>query len=174
VHYANRSIVLIGFMGTGKSSVGQLLANKLGWPIFDTDKMVAKVCGMPINRIFAETGEERFRDEESAALERIDGSQRSVIVTGGGVVLRTGNIALLRTLGRIVCLNADREALLKRLGDQLDRPLLKSADPVARIDQLLLERGPLYEEAAEFSIDTSNSAPEEVVEKICHALAHAG
>jgi shikimate dehydrogenase len=64
--------------------------------------------------------------------------------------------------------------LLKRLGDQLDRPLLKSADPVARIDQLLLERGPLYEEAAEFSIDTSNSAPEEVVEKICHALAHAG
>jgi|SRR5262245_19311531 len=161
-------------MGTGKSSVGQLLANKLGWPIFDTDQMVAKVCGMPISRIFAEMGEERFRTEESAALERIDGSQRSIIVTGGGVVLRPGNVALLRTLGRIVCLKAEREVLLKRLGDQLDRPLLKSTDPVARINQLLRERGPLYEETAEFSIDTSNLAPEEVVRKICHVLAQAG
>lgn len=161
-------------MGTGKTSVGQMLANKLGWPIFDTDKMVAKVCGMPISRIFAEMGEERFRTEESAVLERIDSLQQSVIVTGGGVVLRPGNIALLRNLGRIVCLKANQNVLLERLGDQLDRPLLKSVDPVAGIDKLLLERTPLYEEAAEFNIDTSNLAPEEVVEKICHVLTHFG
>ena len=99
MHAADRSIVLIGFMGTGKSSVGRRLASVTGWPRFDTDQMIATALGMSITKIFARLGEEEFREQESRALDKLDSKQLSIIVTGGGVVLRPRNIARLHELG---------------------------------------------------------------------------
>ena len=111
VSSANRSIVLIGFMGTGKSAVGRLLASQKGWPRFDTDEMIATAFKMPISEIFARLGEERFREEETALLEKLEVVQPSIIVTGGGAVMRPKNVTRLRELGRVVCLTADPPTL---------------------------------------------------------------
>jgi shikimate kinase len=109
---ADRSIVLIGFMGTGKSSVGRRLATRRGWPNLDTDAMIATSLGMRITEIFDRIGQEQFRAKESAILEEIDTAQPAVIVTGGGAILRPGNVARLRELGTVVCLTADLDTLL--------------------------------------------------------------
>src|SRR5882672_1305827 len=103
----DRSIVLIGFMGTGKSAVGRLLASQEAWPRFDTDEMIATALRMPISEIFLRLGEELFREEETAVLEKLTVVQPSIIVTGGGAVMRPKNVARLRELGSIVCLTAN-------------------------------------------------------------------
>lgn len=142
-------------MGSGKSSVGRLLAPELGWPRFDTDELVRAELGMPIPAIFAQLGEEHFRTAESAVLARIDPAELAVIVTGGGVVLRAENVRRLRELGTVVWLTASLEVLQERLGRRKDRPLLQTLDPAATIAALHGQRQKLYEEAADFTIDTS-------------------
>src|SRR2546430_2120073 len=97
-----RSMVLIGFMGAGKTSVGKRLARWLGWCYFDTDEMIEKKLGMSISKIFAQLGEARFRREESLLLRQIKTDAPAIIVTGGGIVLRRGNVRRLRQLGNIV------------------------------------------------------------------------
>jgi len=173
MHSANRSIVLIGFMGTGKSSVGRRLASKTGSPRFDTDQMIATALGMPITKIFARLGEERFREEETAVLEKLDAAQPSIIVTGGGVVLRAKNVERLRELGTVVCLTADLPTLLKRLARRSHRPLLQTENRVERVQTLLLEREPLYQEAADFTVDTSALSHDQVAQSIEDSLALA-
>ena len=173
MHFANRSIVLIGFMGTGKSSVGRQLARATGWPRFDTDQMIATALGMPITKIFSRLGEDRFREEERAILEQLDAAQPSIIVTGGGVVLQAENIERLRELGTIVCLTADLPTLLERLARRSHRPLLQTEDRLATIRTLLLEREPLYREAANFTIDTSALSHDQVAQLIEDSLALA-
>src|SRR4030095_1151111 len=103
-------------MGTGKSAVGRLRALQEGWPRFDTDEMIATALKMPVSEIFTRLGVERFREEESAVLEKLEVVEPSIIATGGGAVMRPENVALLRELGRIVCLTADPPTLLERLG----------------------------------------------------------
>ena len=169
-----RSIVLIGFMGTGKSSVGRRLAVALGCPRFDTDQMVTVNLGRPIARIFAELGEERFRTEESAVLQSIDAHQPAVIVTGGGIVLRPPNIARLRELGTVICLTAALPILQKRLARRADRPLLQTPDPAETVRELLRVREPAYAAAANFTIDTSTLTHDEVSQTIQDSLALAG
>ena len=93
-------------MGTGKSAVGRLLASQKGWPRFDTDEMIATAFKMPISEIFTRLGEERFREEETAVLEKLEVVQPSIIVTGGGAVMRPENVARLRELGSVVCLTS--------------------------------------------------------------------
>jgi shikimate kinase len=173
MHSANRSIVLIGFMGTGKSSVGRQLARATRWPRFDTDQMIATALGMPITKIFARLGEERFREEETAVLEKLDAAQPSIIVTGGGVVLRAKNIERLRELGTVVCLTADLPTLLKRLARSSHRPLLETENRVETVRTLLLEREPLYREAANLTVDTSTLSHEQVAQLIEDSLALA-
>ena len=140
----DRSIVLIGFMGTGKSSVGRRLAASRGWPRLDTDAMIATALGMRITEIFDRLGQERFRDggERDFGKDRCR-AQPAVIVTGGGAILRPENIARLRELGTVVCLTADLATLLERLGRRSDRPLLRTEDPAATVENLLRERAPL-------------------------------
>ncbi|HEY2711782.1 MAG TPA: shikimate kinase [Chthoniobacterales bacterium] len=167
-----RSIVLIGFMGTGKSSVGELLAERLDWPLFDIDSMIEKKLKMPIGEIFSALGEEYFRDEESDILQRLMPT-RSVIVTGGGMVLRRSNVVRLRELGTVVCLTSDVIDLQKRLLHQSDRPLLEVKDPRQAIEQLLEKRAPLYRAAADLTIDTSSLSPDQVADSILDALAIA-
>lgn len=166
-----RSIVLIGFMGSGKSSVGQLLARDLGWPRVDTDEMVAAKLGMPIAAIFARLGEEGFREAEGAILDTMDGAQPAVIVTGGGTVLRSHNIQRLRELGKIVWLMADLDVLQQRLSRSRNRPLLQTGDPVATIGTLFATRHEFYKQAADFTIDTSGLSLEEVTKAIRNELS---
>jgi shikimate kinase len=160
------AIVLIGFMGSGKSSVGRIVAKKTGRARFDTDEIVSAGFGQPIPAIFAEFGEEKFRDAETGALERISNVAPAVIVTGGGIVLRPKNVGLLRRLGILVHLEADEETLFRRVSRRATRPLLQTENPRATFGKLLRLRLPLYRQAADFQIDTSRLTHNEVAEAI--------
>jgi shikimate kinase len=168
---AARSIVLIGFMGTGKSEVGRILARTLEWKLFDTDLMVEEVFGMPIAEIFTQFGEARFRQEESAALASIALNRPSIIVTGGGAVLRPENVARMRELGPVVCLTTDPTTLEQRLADRNDRPLLSRENRAETIRILLREREPHYRKAARQTFDTSELGSGEVATLILRSLA---
>lgn len=160
-------------MGTGKSSVGRRLAHVTGWPRFDTDQMIATALGMSITRIFARLGEEEFREQESRALEKLDSLQPSIIVTGGGVVLRPRNVARLHELGTVVCLTANLSTLEKRLSRRSHRPLLQTENRTETIQTLLRERQPLYEQAADITIDTTSLTHDQVAQSIKESLALA-
>lgn len=168
---AARSIVLIGFMGVGKSEVGKTLAKALEWKLFDTDLMVEEVFGMPIAEIFSQFGEARFREEEGAVLASIGLNCPSIIVTGGGAVLRPENVARMRELGPVVCLTTDPTTLEQRLADRNDRPLLPRDNRAETIRALLREREPHYRKAAHLTFDTSELGPEEVATLILRSLA---
>lgn len=160
-------------MGTGKSSVGRRLARALGCRRFDTDEMITRQLEMPIMKIFAEYGEERFREEESAILETLGERKRAIIVTGGGIVLRPANLDRLRALGTVVCLTADLPTLLRRLARRSHRPLLQTDDRVETVQTLLREREPLYQQVAELTLDTSALSHDEVVQSIQEFLGRA-
>jgi shikimate kinase len=165
-----RAIVLIGFMGSGKSSTGRALARKTGWPRFDTDESVSKRFGRDIAEIFSAFGEEKFRDAETEALRELSGVAPSVIVTGGGIVLRPENVELLRRLGTLVHLEADEETLFQRVSRRTTRPLLQTEDPRGTLAKLLREREPIYREAADFKVDTSRLTHEEVAEAVLRSM----
>ena len=159
-------IVLIGFMGAGKSSAGRALARNLGWPRFDTDEMVSARMGLSIPEIFARLGEAEFRAAESEALRQLPDNSPAIIVTGGGIVLRPENVQALRQLGRVIHLEADEETLFRRISRRASRPLLQTEDPRGTLGELLRVRQPLYREAAHAQVDTSRLSHEEVVEAV--------
>ncbi len=153
-----KNIVLIGFMGSGKSTVGRVLHQRLGYPLMDMDSVIERRAGKPITDIFAAEGEAAFRDMESALLEELTVSppgERRIISTGGGVVVREGNRGLLRKLGYVVWLHAPMGVILERTGKNRDRPLLHSDDPAAKVRALMAERKPWYEETAHLKVDTT-------------------
>jgi shikimate kinase len=162
----SRSIVLIGFMGSGKSSAGRILAQKTGWPRFDTDEIVSARIGRTIAEIFAEFGEEKFRDAETEAVKGLSAVAPGVIVTGGGIVLRPENVELLRRVGMLVHLEADEETLFRRVSRRATRPLLQTENPRATLTELLRVRLPLYRQAADFHLDTSQLTHDEVAEAV--------
>ena len=164
------AIVLIGFMGSGKSSAGRTLAARTGWPRYDTDEMIAARYGLSIAEIFAQYGEETFRAAETEALSQV--AERAAIVgTGGGVVLRAENVECLRRLGIIVHLTADEETLFERASRRQTRPLLQTADPRQTLSELLRARAPLYLQAADLTVDTSELRHEEVADRILEQVA---
>ncbi len=158
------NVVLIGFMGTGKTAVGKMIAARLGWPFIDTDLLIEERARRPIARIFAEDGEEAFRRLESEVVAEVSGKDGAVIATGGGVVLRPENMARLREHGVIVGLRADPRAILARVGGGRDRPLLGS-DPEGSIRRILEERSRLYARA-DLTVDTSTMPVDQVVERV--------
>jgi len=166
-----RSVVLIGFMGTGKSSVGRRLAQMTRSPRVDIDQMIATTFGMSITKIFARLGEEQFRKEERIVLEQLDAAEPSIIVTGGGVILRPENVTRLRELGTIVCLTANLPTLLERLGRGSHRPLLRGENRREVVERLLREREPAYREAADLIVDTSGLSHDQVAQSIQDSLA---
>ena len=151
-----QNIVLIGFMGSGKSSVGRRVAAGLGFQFIDTDTLLAEREGREISEIFASDGEARFRDLESAALAALTKHSRCVISTGGGVILREKNHALLRQLGFVVWLTASEDAIFARVSRTDKRPLLRTANPRETVTQLFAARRPLYEAAAQFTVNTTH------------------
>jgi len=161
-----QSIVLIGFMGAGKSAAGRALARKTGLPRFETDDIVSAQFGLPIPEIFAAFGEEKFRDAETAALHQFSQEIPAIIITGGGIVLRPVNVPLLRALGTVISLEADDETLFRRISRGAYRPLLQTKNPRADLVELLRRREPLYHSAADVRLDTSRLTHEEVADAI--------
>jgi shikimate kinase len=165
-----QSIVLIGFMGTGKSSTGRALGRKTGLPRFDTDEMVSARFGLPVTEFFARFGEEKFREAETETLRELLNKGPAVIVTGGGIVLRPDNVKLLRELGTLVCLEADEETLFRRISRRATRPLLQTENPRATMVELWRIREPLYREAADVRLDTSRLTHDEVADAILRKI----
>ena len=168
------AIVLIGFMGAGKSSVGRTLSRITGLPRFDTDEMVAVRFGLTIPEIFAAHGEEKFREAETAALRELSGKRQMIVVTGGGIVLRPENVALLQELGTIVYLLADEETLFTRISRRSTRPLLQTPNPRATLTELLAKRLPFYRDAADVEVDTSCLKHDEVARTILDRIEEHG
>ena len=160
------NIVLVGFMGSGKSTVGRMLARRLHFRFLDTDKLVEERAGMSIAEIFAQHGEADFRERESAALQSLAASRQHILATGGGIVTVPGNIPLLRSLGLVVLLTADPEEIYRRVSRNTERPLLQVEDPRKRVLDLMAQRQPLYESAAHFQVDSTRLRHEDVTAKI--------
>ncbi|MFA5889363.1 MAG: shikimate kinase [Actinomycetota bacterium] len=162
------SIVLVGFMGAGKSTVGRALAERLCFRFYDTDEMVVKKAEMSIAQIFRKEGEEKFRDREHRAVRHACSRPSRVIACGGGAVLQLRNYELLRAAGPIVYLRAPAEVLRARVGKGTGRPLLKTP---GAFERLLRERAPGYERACDITVDVSaDLTPEAVAELIVERL----
>lgn len=125
---------------------------------------------MEVMEIFARFGEEKFRDAETEALGQLSTIEPAIIVTGGGIVLRPGNVEMLRALGRVVSLEADEETLFRRISRRPSRPLLQTEDPRATLAELLRARAPLYREAADVRVDTSRLTHDEVADAILKSI----
>lgn len=156
------NIVLVGLMGSGKSTVGRLAAQSLGFGFADTDHLIAESAGMSIPDIFAIEGEGGFRKRETEALLSLVGQQGMIIATGGGIVTVPGNMPLLRQLGFVVWLNASPGTLHQRTAHGHDRPLLRNADPAGTLRKLYEERRPLYESVCDMKITTDELSPQDV------------
>ena len=164
------AIVLVGFMGAGKSSVGRTLARATGLARFDTDEMIAARFGLDVTEIFEKHGEEEFREAETEALRELAGKGAAIVVTGGGMVLRPENRRLLRELGTVIHLSADEETLFTRISRRATRPLLRTENPRATLTELLGKRLPLYQEVADAEVDTTRLSHDEVAERILQSV----
>ena len=160
------NVVLVGFMGSGKSSVGRIVARALEGRFVDTDRLVIDHTGSEITDIFASHGEAFFRREEARALQSLIGQQGLVVATGGGIVTVEENFHVLKKLGFVVWLTASEEVLWDRVSRNRQRPLLHTDDPRATVRSLLEVRNPMYEAVADLKIDTSILTHTEVAEKI--------
>jgi shikimate kinase len=165
-------VFLVGMMGVGKSTVGRLLAERLGWPYLDSDEQVQRHTGRTVPEIFAADGEPAFRAEEKRALaEAASGDTPVVVSVAGGAVLDPDNRTLLRDRGKVVWLRANLDTMAERVGEGEGRPLLSGAGgPAVALAQLYPQRRPVYEDLADLVVDVDQITPGEVVDKIVAAL----
>ncbi len=165
---AVKNIVLIGFMGTGKTSCGEELARRLGWEFVEMDKLIEGKEGMSIPDIFAQKGEPHFRDLETQVCQALAKKQHAVISAGGGVVTRSENVKILRSFAYLVLLTATPDEILRRVirEGKEKRPLLAKPDPKQEIERLLAIREQLYRDAANAQVDTSGKTPQKIASEI--------
>ncbi|MDD2706536.1 MAG: shikimate kinase [Verrucomicrobiae bacterium] len=140
-----KNLVLLGFMGSGKTTVGQMAARELGLRFVDTDQVIEQQEKLPISEIFARSGETIFRDIESRVITELSGQSGLVIATGGGVVLRPANLSALEGNGILIHLHTNASTVYDRTKRHTHRPLLQTDDPRRRIQELLEQRQPLYD-----------------------------
>lgn len=160
-----QNIILTGFMGTGKSTIGRLLATNIGYIFVDTDVLIAQRLGKPVHLIFEEDGEEIFRDTEAQIAEELSRYQQMVIATGGGLMVNERNADMLEKTGTVYCLTATAEEILKRVKSSGEtRPLLETDDPAARIQDLLAQRETAYNRFTQIS--TSRRSPQKIAQEI--------
>jgi shikimate kinase len=160
-----KNLVLIGFMGSGKSTVGKLVAAHLEMEFMDVDHWIEEKEGVLISEIFECAGEKAFRDIESKAVEELAQKQNLVLATGGGVVLRPSNLEALRKNGVLIHLYVDAETVLQRTKKHAHRPLLKTEDPLAKIKSLMEERRSLYE-AIPLTVNTVGRLTQDVAKDV--------
>ncbi len=163
-------VALIGFMGTGKTAVGKLLAKKLNKPFVELDAMIEQRYGKSITEIFSGDGEIAFREREIAIVKEVSERNNQVIACGGGVVLNKINIDRLQKNHRIVCLTASELVILKRTAINNDRPLLDTKNRMQRIKELLKYRKIFYKQAADFTVNTSSLSIDAVANRITEKL----
>ena len=163
------NIYLVGFMGTGKTTVGRLLAEKKGWNFVDLDDLIELKEQRRIVDIFAKEGELYFRKVEKKILKQVSTQKKFVVACGGGIVLDKDNIKIMKKTGKVVCLCASCEEILKRVSLSTHRPILNVAKPKERIELLLKMRAPYYMRADKM-IDTSKLSIKQVVSKISKIL----
>lgn len=169
----NYNIFLIGFMGAGKSTIARALVRELNCPLVEMDERIVQEQGMSINEIFAQYGEDHFRDIESQLILDLGNQQASVISCGGGVVVRPQNIPHMKQSGRIVFLKATPETVYERVKNSDDRPVLNGHMNVEYIEQLMEKRRSLYEAAADITIVTDGKKREEICREILNKLEEA-
>ena len=171
-------IFLIGFMATGKSTIGRMVAADLGWSFADLDEMITREAGRSVADIFAAEGDDGFRRREAAALRAAQSLRGTVVATGGGAACREENLLLMLAAGRVVALSATPAEVLRRSGVRpgrsTGRPLLDgAADPAAAAAALLAEREPFYARA-HHTVDTVGKQPGEVAREVLKRLGAAG
>ncbi len=164
-------VFLIGFMATGKTTVGGMLAKRLGWSYVDLDREIERIAGKIVSEIFASEGEAGFRQREHEALRSLSDSSKTVISTGGGAGAQEHNLTWMLRSGRVVTLSVTAEEAVKRARGGKGRPLLENqADPVAAAAELLERRAPFYARA-HFTVETVGRLPKEVTEEILDWIA---
>jgi shikimate kinase len=161
------NLALIGFMGTGKSSVGRLAAEQLHFDFIDTDDFIETQTGKTISDIFAQNGEDAFRKLEEDAGRALLSKRQVVISAGGGFVTNPDNLANLKTHALVICLWASPETILERISTQTHRPLLQTPDPLGKIRELLEQRSAAYHQA-DAMIHTGFRSPREVAQQVLH------
>lgn len=161
------NLALIGFMGTGKSSVGRLAADTLHFAFLDTDRVIEARAGKPVTDIFQQDGEPAFREWERRVVEELTRRTRTVIATGGGLPTIEGNLTSLKTHALVVCLWASPELILERTRGHNHRPLLNEPDPLAKIRSLLAQREPYYRQA-DVLVNTEMRSVREVAQQVIH------
>lgn len=161
------NIALVGFMGTGKSSVGHALAMMLRFQFLDTDELIERRARKRISAIFSEDGEARFRQYESDVVEELCSRRKTIISTGGGLVAHSDNMKRLKSSSLVVWLWASPDTLWSRVRQQSHRPLLNTPDPRARIRELLNERDPFYRES-DVLINTEVRSVGQVANQVAH------
>jgi len=167
------NVILTGFMGTGKSAVGQKLAEKLKLDFIDMDTLIEDKAGMTIPEIFSRFGEAHFRRLETEAVRSLAESKKKVIATGGGTIVNPENLQALKEIGPVICLTATPETIYNRVRSNTYRPLLQVPDPVGQIHQLLDDRAPHYAKA-DYHLPTDRETIEELVNKILVLISKSG
>ncbi len=166
------NLALVGFMGTGKSSVGRMVAEQLRFAFLDTDELIENETGQSIHEIFAQQGEAAFREYERNLVSALCARRDTVIATGGGLVADPSNLASLKSHALVICLWASPETIWERVRAQTHRPLLQTPDPQARIRELLEQRGPGYRQA-DVLVHTGFRSPKEVAQQVLHQFLMA-
>lgn len=164
-----KNIILVGFMGTGKTAVGKELAKRLKVKFVDMDDLIVEREGMRITDIFTKKGEPYFRSVEKEVAKELSGQSNLIIAAGGGVVIDEENVRNLKSNGIIICLTASPDKILQRTKDYTHRPLLNVSDPRTKISELLAKRADYYARA-DYQIDTTDLTVDEVVKKIAELL----
>lgn len=167
-----KNIILTGFMGVGKTSIGTRLANDLGYTFVDTDELIEADQKTTITEIFAQKGEPYFRDVEARIIRTVLENGNQVVSTGGGAVIRDENRKVFKEAGLVVCLTAHPDVIYERIKHETHRPLLKVPDPMARIRDLLESRAKFYNQA-DLIIDTSEKSVDEAVREIKEKVRYA-
>ena len=167
-----KNIILTGFMGVGKTSVGMRLAKDLGYTFVDTDKLIEADQNLTITAIFARFGEPYFREVEAKIIQEVMKGESQVVSTGGGAVIGDMNREAFKQAGFVVCLTASPEAIYGRIKQETHRPLLQTSDPKAKIKELLDSRAQFYAQA-DVCIDTSEKSVDDVIKTIKERISHA-
>ena len=173
IHACGTNIFLVGLMGAGKTSVGKVLARRLGKVFIDSDQEIERTTGVRVPVIFEIEGEQGFRARESRMLAQLTQRTNIVLATGGGAVLSEFNRTLLAQHGTVVYLRAAPHDLWQRTKHDRNRPLLQTRDPLAKLGELFTARDPLYREIADIIIDTGNQSVSSLANRLEQKLAHS-
>jgi len=161
------NLALVGFMGSGKSTVGRLVAQDLDFQFVDTDALIEEKAGIPITEIFATEGEQAFRQLERETILELGKEEKQVIATGGGAIMHPENLTSLKSHALVVCLWANAESIYERTKHQTHRPLLQGENPLGTIQTMLAEREPVYKQA-DVIVNTELRPQREVITQVRH------